>query len=107
MFRINGRPYLLLTCGRWEHYHASTDTPDRLNYAKLDAIADYICNLTERVCTASLAGPFESYDTTDTELYFLRKTLQPVIDQMGLGLALRSREDIDSLVEFMMGNFDL
>ena len=107
VFRINRRPYLLLTCGRWEHYHASTDTPDRLSYAKLDAIADYVCNLTERVCAASFAGPFESYDTTETELYFLRKTIKPVIDQMGLGLGLRSRSDIDSLVEFMMANFDL
>ena len=107
VFRINRRPYLFLTCGRWEHYHRSTDTPDRLDYAKIDAIADYMCSLTERVCAASLTGPFESYDTTETELYFLRKTVLPVIDQLGLGLVLRSRDDIDSLVQLMMANFDL
>jgi hypothetical protein len=27
IFRENQRPYLLLTCGRWEHYHMRTDTP--------------------------------------------------------------------------------
>ena len=107
VFRVNRRPYLLLTCGRWEYYHSSTDTPDRLDYAKIDAIADYVCSLTERVSEASLTGPFDGYDTTETELYFLRKTIQPVIDQMGLGLVLRSRDDIDSLVQFMIATFDL
>ena len=32
VFRQNGVPYLFLSCGRWEHYHKETDTPDRLNY---------------------------------------------------------------------------
>ncbi len=54
VFRINRRPYLLLTCGRWEHYHSSTDTPDRLNYTKINAIADYICSLTEVVAKPDL-----------------------------------------------------
>ena len=40
VFRKNERPYLLLTCGHWEHYHASTDTPDRLNFGKIEAVAN-------------------------------------------------------------------
>lgn len=107
VFRINKRPYLLLTCGRWEHYHSRTDTPEKLAYPKIEAITDYMSGLTERLCAASLTGPFEGYDTSETELYFLRKTIQPVIDQMGLGLVLKSRDDINSLVRLMTMNFDL
>lgn len=107
VFRINERPYMFLTCGRWKHYHRSNDTPDKLNYAKIGAIAEYMSLLTERVCAASLTGPFESYHTAETELYFLKKTIQLVIDEMGLGLGLRSRDDIDVLVQLMLANFDL
>ena len=35
VFRLHEVPYLFLTCGRWKHYHEVTDTPDRLNYAKM------------------------------------------------------------------------
>ncbi|HEV8324986.1 MAG TPA: M28 family peptidase [Myxococcota bacterium] len=38
-------PYLFLTCGRWEHYHQTTDTPERLDYAKLAATADFLADL--------------------------------------------------------------
>ena len=39
VFRLNRVPYLFLTCGRWDHYHQTTDTPDRHNYIKLAAVA--------------------------------------------------------------------
>lgn len=46
-FRRAGRPVLFLTCGRWEHYHQITDTPDRLDYRKIDATIDYLARLVE------------------------------------------------------------
>ena len=107
VFRENRRPYLLLTCGRWEHYHADTDTPDKLNYEKIVGITRYLSELTEKVSTASLDGPFEGRDTTETELYFLRNHVRPVLTTMGLNLGLETREDIDRLVGFMMATFGL
>ncbi len=107
VFRINNRPYLLLTCGRWEHYHMPSDTPDKLNYEKMAAITDYLTRLAEEVSLTRLDGSFEGSDTTNTELYFLKKNIQPALKRFGLNLELRSREDIDRLVDIMMNQFDL
>ena len=107
IFRVNRRPYLLLTCGRWEDYHEPSDTPDKLNYEKIEAIARFLCALTNSVSFAELKGPFEGYDSTVTEVYFLGKTVQPFLDNMGLDLQLRTRRDVDRLVEFMLSNFGL
>ncbi|MEZ4453029.1 MAG: M28 family peptidase [Nannocystaceae bacterium] len=46
-FRGAGVPVLFLTCGRWEHYHRVTDTPDRLDYRKIIATADYLARLVQ------------------------------------------------------------
>lgn len=48
-FRGAGVPVLFLTCGRWEHYHQITDTPDRLDYPKIVATVDYLAELTQRL----------------------------------------------------------
>jgi hypothetical protein len=42
VFRENGHPYLMLSCGRWEHYHKTTDTPDKLNYSKMLKISNLL-----------------------------------------------------------------
>ncbi len=54
-FRRAGVPVLFLTCGRWEHYHQITDTPDRLDYRKIVATVDYLADLTRRL--QSRPGP--------------------------------------------------
>lgn len=107
IFRVNQRPYVLLTCGRWNDYHEPTDTPDKLNYEKIEAIARFLYALTVSVSFAELKGPFEGYDSTSTEVSFLGKTVQPFLDSMGLNLQLRTRRDVDQLLEFMLTNFDL
>ena len=45
-FRQAGVPVLFLTCGRWEHYHQPSDTPDKLDFPKILATADYLRELT-------------------------------------------------------------
>ncbi len=102
VFRVNERPYLFLTCGRWEHYHAHSDTPDRLNYSKIAAIAEYAQALIEQVSGSDLNGPFETYSTVETELHFLRQSVEPVVRDMGLPVSLRSRQDIDELVDLLI-----
>ena len=51
-------PYLFLTCGRWQHYHQPTDTPDRLDYAKMGRIRDYLVRLTEALAQSAPLGWF-------------------------------------------------
>ena len=37
-----GIPFAFLTCGRWAHYHTPEDTPDKLDYSKMAAIASWL-----------------------------------------------------------------
>ncbi len=54
-----GVPTLFLTCGRWEHYHEPTDTPDRLDYDKVAATAAFLADLVEAL--ACRPGPRVAY----------------------------------------------
>lgn len=38
-------PFLFLSCGRWEHYHQVTDTPEKLAYPKIAATAGFLAEL--------------------------------------------------------------
>jgi hypothetical protein len=107
IFRENERPYLLLTCGRWEHYHMPTDTPDKLSIGKIEAVANYVVTLTESLCKSSLDGPFLGNETLRTEIYFLDKNIQPTLRDLGIYLPLSTRSDVDSLVSLLMSRFDL
>ncbi len=50
-----------------------------------------------------LLGPFEGYDTTATELEYMRPVLGPMAQR--LGLKLESRPDIDYLTTFIASRF--
>jgi hypothetical protein len=39
-------PFLFLTCGRWQHYHQPTDTPERLAWEKMTATTAFLIDLT-------------------------------------------------------------
>jgi hypothetical protein len=43
-------PFLFLTNGRWRHYHTPQDTPDKLDYPKIDATARWLERLTREAC---------------------------------------------------------
>ena len=107
IFRENERPYLLLTCGRWEHYHMPTDTPDKLSIGKIEAVANYVVTLTESLCKSSLDGPFLGNETLRTEIYFLDKNIPPTLRDLGIYLPLSTRSDVDRLVSLLMSRFDL
>lgn len=63
-FRSAGVPVLFLTCGRWQHYHQPTDTPDRLDLIKVVATAEYLTRLTARLRTSDRA-PIKLKNTRD------------------------------------------
>jgi hypothetical protein len=105
VYRVNGKPYLFLSCGRWAHYHQPTDTPEKLNYAKMAAIVTLLRSLAERLDGTTLAGPFEGRDPVETELLFLKRHAGPILQL--LGLDPKTRRDLDQLVGVIMQQFGL
>jgi hypothetical protein len=106
VFRTHGVPYLFLSCGRWSHYHQLSDTPDRLNYAKMARISSLLVELTVAMAGAPLerrsaAGgvPVEC-DTVDLELRLFREAFGPLIPTFlaRFGLEqLETRDDLNNL----------
>lgn len=104
VFRTHARPFLFLSCGRWEHYHARTDTPDRLNYEKMAAIAQIAEGMIRRADAAQLAGPFDGGDTLALELATIERHFGALL---GPAAKLGSRAGIDRFVAMAMSQFGL
>ena len=102
IFRTNQVPYLFLSCGRWEHYHQETDTPEKLNYGKIEAVSKLLTALTIDISRTDMNDEFEGYDSSSTEIQFIQENLMPVISAMGLTLDLETRADIDRLASMML-----
>lgn len=71
-------PFLFLTSGRWRHYHTPEDTPEKLDYDKMDATARWLERYVRRTC----ARPedrvaFQGWAGDDAG------TLQSLIDMLG------------------------
>ena len=103
-FRRAGAPYLFFSCGRWEHYHKETDTPQRLNYGKMRRIARFLTALLGRLD----ALPFNAAaaaDTTEFEVSSLRSAFGPwfplVRRLFKLG-KIETRADIDRLASALL-----
>ena len=105
IFRINRRPYLFLSCGRWEHYHQPTDTIDRLSFPKIAAVAGYLEALIRDTAQRTFEGPFEGYDTVPTELQFIQKAAGPFLSLLGFNP--QTREDLDMMVQALINQFGL
>jgi hypothetical protein len=107
-FRKGGVPYLFLSCGHWMHYHAETDTPDRLNYRKMAAIAALVFSLLGDLDGMELprTGSEQFSDTLELERECFRSGFGPlhglVLRRFGLK-EIRSREDMDTLVNGLTG----
>ena len=104
-FREDGRPYLFFSCGRWEHYHMRTDTPEKLNYEKMAAFAELLFAILPAICAQALTGPFEGYDSAPTECRFMNRSLGAMLEPMGM--TVNNREDLTMVVGTLMGMFGL
>lgn len=118
IFRLNGVPYLFLSCGQWPHYHQVTDTPDRLNYHKMAKICRFVVSLCRQLDDTDLPGrdfpitpeQLESgvTDTTRLEIQLIEaafgSSLQPFLSHFGLR-SLESRQDLDQLAFLLQGLF--
>ncbi len=120
VFRWNEEPFLFFSCGRWQHYHQPTDTPDRLNYDKMARTTVYLQALLARLAATPLSRPARSVqdavqspapphvgrlaDTTALELDTLRDYFGPTLVKgmslMGFG-DIRSRADLERIVGMM------
>lgn len=106
IFRVNAVPYLFFSCGRWQHYHMPTDTPDKLNYDKVEAIANTQVDIVRR-CDASPFSPAgRSYDSTPTELLFMKRSLGHLLQARGIPLP-RNRSDLDKVASLLLAQFSL
>jgi hypothetical protein len=106
IFRVNDIPYLFLSCGRWEHYHMPTDTPEKLNYEKMAAMADFLQKLIIKSSEAEFNEESPEYDSTATELLFFNTIFRELFRKYGID-ELQSREDMDRAVSMLMGSFGL
>ncbi len=106
VFRKKGVPYFFLSCGRWEHYHRRTDTPDRLNYAKMARIGQLVSSLLEGLDGAELAPSSERPDTGEFEARYLESALGPALGGLlrsHLGIeTIRTRDDVTKTVGLIM-----
>lgn len=91
-------PFVFLTCGRWEHYHRPSDTPDKLDYPKMDSIARWLEGLTRAACSRpeKVVRFVERRDDRSTlnSLDSMLKALATVSPLAGL-----AREQVASLLE--------
>jgi hypothetical protein len=99
IFRRNRVPYLFLSCGRWQHYHRTTDTPDRLDYEKMTRITRYAEALVRAVAqTEALPKSDRDFDTTALEIRHIKASFGPLLPLLlqGLGMKdLQTRSDLD------------
>ena len=102
VFRRNGIPYLFFSCGRWEHYHRVTDTPEKLNYNKMACIAQLAGTILERTSHETLTGTAVGDHSLEFEIQTLKKAFGmalPFIQQV-LGMeSLETRADIEKIVD--------
>ena len=102
VFRRNGIPYLFLSCGRWEHYHRTTDTPEKLNYEKMALIAQLGATILEDTSNVTLSETSFGDHSLEFEIQTLKQALGlalPIIQQH-LGMeTLETRADIKKIVD--------
>ncbi|HOJ33086.1 MAG TPA: M28 family peptidase [Candidatus Hydrogenedentes bacterium] len=105
IFRVQGEPYLFLSCGRWEHYHQPTDTPEKLNYAKMASVGEFLKKLVQEISQTTFTRPSPDYDPVQTEIQFLNETAGHLLT--AIGYHPQSRKDVDNLVQFFIQQFGL
>ena len=102
-FRLAGHAYLFFSCGRWQHYHMPSDTPDKLSYGKMARMASYlealVLSLVDTDFDREPDSPCE-VDTVAFEKERLRASLGwrlPLLLRVTGLKRLESREDLDDL----------
>jgi hypothetical protein len=112
-FRKLGIPYFFLSCGHWEHYHRTTDTPDRLNYQKMAAISELNFGFLKSMDLRRLEGNQKQEclcDTTEFEIHSMRNAFGPALPALLRNAQIKdllTREDVTRLVRSLQSGFGL
>jgi hypothetical protein len=84
-----GVPFVFLTCGRWRHYHTPDDTPEKLDYPKMAALARWIQRWTRDTCARSeprIRFTNQRDDAASVRtLIALTRALEPIAPRATLG----------------------
>jgi len=105
ILRENNQPYLFFTCGRWEHYHQETDTPDTLSYAKMERIARYLLSIIEKIAQTEFKSDELGYDPVEMELQLLDRAIGPYLNQFSI--PMENRNDIQQFVSAWVNQHQL
>ncbi len=98
ILREKEKPYLFLTCGRWEHYHQESDLPDHLNYVKMERISTYVITLIKQLDQTEFELSGYNTDPISMELKLIQRALGPYLAQAGIPMSNR-----DELQRFVLG----
>ena len=105
-FRKGGVPYVCFSCGRWPDYHQPTDTPDKLNYQKMEHVTDHILELTPRLMTHHLEKDRgRVVDPIDLESALFCETFKDMLPDAfkTFGLEkMETREDMDKFIHRLL-----
>lgn len=66
-FRLHGHPFLFLSSGEWADYHTPGDTPDKIDYGKVAAVAAQVAGFAT-VTDGLELGPAQDRDIRGLEL---------------------------------------
>ncbi len=106
VFRSMGLPYLFFSCGRWEHYHRRSDTPEKLNYEKMARIAALLADVALACASGDLPKVHKEADTVGFEIELLERafgaSLPTLLHVTGVPKP-QTRADLDALVTALSG----
>jgi len=105
VLRDHDEPYLFFTCGRWEHYHQTSDIPEHLNYSKMARMSQYLVSLIKHIDAKDLNGKGLESDPVEMELQLLHRAIGPYLQQHGI--AMNNREDIQKFVLNWINKYNL
>ncbi len=105
VLRENGQPYLFFTCGRWEHYHQGSDTPEHLNYGKMESIVQYLVSLVRGLDRSEFTPTDLNHDPIKMELALINRAIGPYLVQAGI--PMNNRADIQQFVLAWIQQFQL
>lgn len=77
-FRMYGDPFLFLSSGEWADYHSHRDTPDKIDYTKVAAVAVEVERLARATDLLTL-GTAQNWDITELEM-------STAVEHLGEGL---------------------
>ncbi len=103
-------PFLFYTCGRTEHYHEPTDTPDKLDYRKMAGLVDHLTLLMNSLAQRTdrptyLLDGVDDAATVDTisvlteelkpfasDMAYVQSIVDPLKERLADGVSLTDRD---------------